>query len=145
MGTHYPIPAETPRDWLLIDLEGLTLGRAASQIAGLLRGKHKPIFTPHQDVGDFVVVINAEKVKLTGRKLDDKLYHRHSGYIGSLKTRTARQMLQIKPEELIKQAVKRMLPKGTLGRATFSKLKVYAGAEHPHDAQQPKPFTLSYS
>ena len=145
MGTHYPIPAETPRDWLLIDLEGLTLGRAASQIAGLLRGKHKPIFTPHQDVGDFVVVINAEKVKLTGRKLDDKLYHRHSGFIGSLKTRTARQMLQIKPEELIKQAVKRMLPKGTLGRATFSKLKVYAGAEHPHDAQQPKPFTLSYS
>ncbi len=145
MGTHYPIPAETPRDWLLIDLEGLTLGRAASQIAGLLRGKHKPIFTPHQDVGDFVVVINAEKVKLTGRKLDDKLYHRHSGYIGSLKTRTARQMLQIKPEELIKQAVKRMLPKGTLGRATFSKLKVYAGAEHPHEAQEPKPFTLSYS
>jgi len=145
MGTHYPIPAETSRDWLLVDLEGLTLGRAASQIASLLRGKHKPIFTPHQDVGDFVVVINAEKVKLTGRKLDNKLYHRHSGYIGSTKTRTARQLLSIKPEEVIKLAVKRMLPKGPLGRQTFGKLKVYAGAEHPHAAQQPKPFTLSYT
>ncbi|MCA9661714.1 MAG: 50S ribosomal protein L13 [Myxococcales bacterium] len=144
MGTHYPT-AEIPRDWLVIDLEGQTLGRAASQIASLLRGKHKPTFTPHADCGDFVIVINADKVKLTGRKLDNKLYRRHSGYIGSTKTRTARQMLAAKPEQLIKIAVRRMLPRGPLGRATYGKLKVYAGGDHPHTAQQPKPYTLSYT
>jgi large subunit ribosomal protein L13 len=145
MGTHYPTSAEIQRDWLVIDLEGQTLGRAASQIASLLRGKHKPTFTPHADCGDFVIVVNADKVKLTGRKLDNKMYHRHSGYIGSTKSRTARQMLDTKPEQLIKIAVRRMLPRGPLGRATYGKLKVYAGGEHPHVAQQPKPYTLSYT
>ncbi|MBK8262053.1 MAG: 50S ribosomal protein L13 [Nannocystis sp.] len=144
MGTHYPNPAEIQREWLLIDLKGLTLGRAASQIANLLRGKHKVTFTPHLDAGDFVVVINAEKVRLSGRKLDDKVYHKHTGYLGHMKTRTARQMLALKPEEILKLAVKRMLPKGPLGRSTYSKLKVYAGAEHPHVAQQPKPYTLKF-
>ncbi|MCB9568063.1 MAG: 50S ribosomal protein L13 [Myxococcales bacterium] len=145
MGTHYPTTAEIQRDWLVVDLEGQTLGRAASQIASLLRGKHKATFTPHADVGDFVIIVNAEKVKLTGRKLDNKMYHRHSGYMGSIKSRSARQMLAAKPEELIKIAVRRMLPRGPLGRATYRKLKVYAGTEHPHGAQQPKPFTLSYT
>lgn len=145
MGTHYPNPAEIQREWLLVDLNGLTLGRAATQIAHLLRGKHKATFTPHYDVGDFVVVINADKVKLSGRKLDNKMYYRHSGYMGSTKSRTARQMLATKPEEIIKLAVKRMLPRGPLGRATYRKLKVYAGDQHPHDAQQPKPHSLSFA
>lgn len=143
MGTHYPKPQETPRNWLLIDLAGLTVGRAASQIASLLRGKHKPIFTPHLDVGDFVVCINAEKVRLTGRKLDQKLYHHFTGYVGNMKTRSAREMLAQKPEQVIINAVRRMLPRNKpLGRATFKKLKVYAGAEHPHQAQKPQPYTL---
>lgn len=142
MGTHYPNPADIRRDWLLVDLAGLTVGRAASQIANILRGKHKPIFTPHLDVGDFVVCINAEKVVLSGNKLDDKLYHFNSGFPGGLKTSSARTMLGKKPEELIKIAVRRMLPRSPLGRATYSKLKVYAGDKHPHSAQQPKPHTL---
>jgi large subunit ribosomal protein L13 len=142
MGTHYPNPADIRRDWLLVDLNGLTVGRAASQIANILRGKHKPTFTPHLDVGDFVVCINAEKVKLTGNKLDDKFYHFNSGFPGGLKSASARVMLGKKPEELIKIAVRRMLPRSPLGRATFSKLKVYAGTEHPHGAQQPKPHSL---
>ncbi|MBK6918087.1 MAG: 50S ribosomal protein L13 [Deltaproteobacteria bacterium] len=141
MGTMYPKPNEIRRDWWVVDLSGQTLGRAASQIASLLRGKHKPIFTPHADAGDFVIVINAEKVKLTGRKLDQKLYHSHTGFLGHMKSVPARQMLADKPEELIKQAVRRMLPRNANGRATFSKLKIYAGAEHPHSAQNPKPFT----
>lgn len=145
MATPYPNPAEIQREWWVVDLEGATLGRAATQIATLLRGKHKPIFTPHLDAGDFVVVINAEKVKLTGRKLDQKEYHRFTGFIGNMKHFTAREMLDKKPEEVIKQAVKRMLPRNSLGRTTFKKLKVYAGAEHPHTAQNPKTFAVSAS
>jgi large subunit ribosomal protein L13 len=142
MGTHYPNPVDIRRDWLLVDLAGLTVGRAASQIANILRGKHKPIFTPHMDVGDFVVCINAEKVVLSGNKLDDKFYRFNSGFPGGLKSCSARNMLAKKPEELIKIAVRRMLPRSPLGRKTYSKLKVYAGGEHPHSAQQPKPHTL---
>ncbi len=142
MATSYPKPAEIQRQWWVIDLEGATLGRAATQIATLLRGKHKPLFTPHLDVGDFVVVLNAEKVKLTGRKLDQKEYHRHTGYIGNMKHVTARELLAKKPEELIKQAVRRMLPRNSLGRSTFKKLKVYTGTEHPHEAQKPQAFQL---
>jgi large subunit ribosomal protein L13 len=145
MGTHYPNTADIRRDWLLVDLAGLTVGRAASQIANILRGKHKATFTPHMDVGDFVVCINAEKVVLSGTKLDDKLYRFNSGFPGGLKETSARNMLAKKPEEVIKIAVRRMLPRSPLGRSTYSKLKVYAGGEHPHDAQQPKPFTLPHS
>jgi large subunit ribosomal protein L13 len=143
MGTMFPKTGEVKRDWWVVDLSGQTLGRAASQIASLLRGKHKTIFSTHVDAGDFVVVINAEKVELSGRKLDQKHYHTHSGYLGSIKSVPARQMLADKPEELIKQAVRRMLPRNALGRATFSKLKIYAGAEHPHSAQNPKTFKVA--
>lgn len=142
MGTMFPKTGEVRRDWWVVDLSGQTLGRAASQIASLLRGKHKVIFSSHVDAGDFVVVVNAEKVKLTGRKLDDKHYHSFTGYLGGMKSVPARQMLADKPEELIKQAVRRMLPRNALGRQTFSKLKIYAGTEHPHSAQNPKPFTI---
>lgn len=143
MATPYPKPAEIQRDWWVVDLDGATVGRAATQIATLLRGKHKPIFTPHLDAGDFVVCINAEKVKLTGNKLDQKKYHRFTGYVGNMKEATARELLEgDKPETIIMQAVKRMLPKGSLGRSSFKKLKVYAGAEHPHTAQNPKAFEL---
>jgi large subunit ribosomal protein L13 len=143
MATHIPNPAEIKRSWLLIDLEGQTVGRAASQIASLLRGKHKIDFTPHLDVGDFVVCINADKVKFTGQKLDQQTYNKFTGYLGNMKTRTAREMLAKKPEVVISSAVKRMLPKGPLGRRTFEKLKVYAGSEHPHQAQNPKPHKLA--
>ncbi len=142
MATSYPKPAEIVRKWWVVDLEGATLGRAASQIATLLRGKHKPIFTPHLDAGDFVVCINADKVKLTGRKLDQKEYHRFTGFIGNMKHITARELLAKKPEELIKQAVRRMLPRNALGRTTFKKLKVYAGTDHPHTAQRPETFQI---
>ena len=142
MATHIPNPAEIKRDWLLVDLEGQTVGRAASKIASLLRGKHKVEFTPHLDVGDFVVCINADKVKFTGAKLDQHTYNKFTGYVGHMKTRTAREMLERKPELVIGSAVKRMLPKGVLGRQTFKKLKVYAGGEHPHAAQNPKPHQL---
>jgi len=142
MATLYPKPAEIQRKWWVVDLEGATLGRAATQIATLLRGKHKPIFTPHLDAGDFVVVVNAEKVTLTGRKLDQKVYHHHTGYIGNMKHVTARELLAKKPEELIKLAVRRMLPRNSLGRSTFKKLKVYTGGEHPHEAQDPKAYEL---
>ena len=142
MGTHYPNPAEVKRDWLLIDLEGQTVGRAASKIAGLLRGKHKVEFTPHLDIGDFVVCINADKVKFTGAKLDQQTYNKFTGYLGHMKARTAREMLARKPEIIIESAVKRMLPKGPLGRQTFKKLKVYAGPDHPHAAQNPTPHLL---
>lgn len=135
MATVYAKPQEVQRDWWIVDLAGLTVGRAASQIATVLRGKHKPIFTPHVDTGDFVVCINAEKVKFTGRKLDQKEYHRFTGYIGNMKHETARELLERKPEEVIKLAVRRMLPRNALGRQTYKKLKVYAGTEHPHSAQ----------
>jgi len=130
------------RKWLLVDLEDVVLGRAASQIAAILRGKHKPTFTPNGDVGDFVVVINAEKVKLTGNKWADKLYWRHSGYMGGIKSTTAEEMRTKAPEKVVELAVKGMLPRGPLGRRQFKKLKVYAGANHPHDAQKPEPTDL---
>ncbi len=134
---------EVQQRWHLVDLEGQVLGRAAARIAMLLRGKHKPEFTPHTDTGDFVVVINAEKVVLTGNKLLQKRYYRHSGYIGNLKERTAGEMLATKPEELIRLAVRGMVPKNTLARQQLKKLKVYAGPDHPHEAQQPKPLDLN--
>ncbi|HDL90023.1 MAG TPA: 50S ribosomal protein L13 [Thermodesulforhabdus norvegica] len=125
------------RKWILVDAEGQVLGRLASKIAVRLRGKHLPYFTPHVDVGDFVVVVNADKVRLTGRKWEQKKYYRHSGYIGGLKVTTARQMLEKHPERLIYFAVKGMLPKNRLGRKLLKKLKIYAGPDHPHEAQQP--------
>ena len=127
------------REWYVVDASGKVLGRLASEIAQRLRGKHKPYFAPHLDIGDFIVVINAEKVKLTGKKRDQKIYWWHSGYPGGLKLRTARQMLEKKPEELIRLAVKRMLPRNRLGRKKLKKLKIYAGPRHPHQAQNPKP------
>ena len=131
------------REWLLVDLEGATLGRAASRVAAVLRGKHKPTFTPNADCGDFVVVINADKVKLSGNKMQDKIYYSHSGYLGGLKEMRAEEMLEKHPERLIEKAVKGMLPRGPLGRQQFKKLYVYTGAEHPHAAQQPKTLDLS--
>ena len=124
--------------WVLVDAADKVLGRLAVDIASILRGKTKPEYTPHVDTGDFVVVINAEKVKLTGNKLEDKMYYRHSGYMGGLKTASAKDVLAKKPEEIIRHAVKGMLPKNSLGKSMFKKLKVYAGSTHPHDAQQPQ-------
>ena len=126
------------RDWYVVDATDKTLGRLASELATRLRGKHKPVFTPHVDTGDYLVVINAEKVATTGRKLTDKQYHRFTGYIGNLKTTSLRDMLAKHPERVLEIAVKGMLPKTPLGRAMFKKLKVYKGSEHPHAAQQPK-------
>ena len=133
---------EIQREWYLIDAEGKTLGRLASEIAKILRGKHKPIYSPHLDCGDYVIVINAEKIRVTGRKLDQKIYYRHSGYPGGLKSITLREQLAKHPERVIKAAVKGMLPKNRLGRKMLKKLKVYAGASHPHQAQQPKVLEL---
>ena len=138
MRTYMPKADEIERDWLVIDASNQVLGRVASDIARLLRGKHKPTFTPHMDTGDFVVVINAERVRLTGNKVEEKKYYRHSGYPGGIHTRTAREMLEKNPERLIRLAVWGMLPKNRLGRKLLRKLKVYAGPEHPHVAQQPK-------
>ena len=138
MKTFLPSEKDIKRNWWLVDAEGLELGRLASRIALLLQGKRKRIYTPHIDTGDFVVVVNAEKVKLTGRKLDTKIYFHHSGYPGGLKARTARQILESHPERLIQLAVKRMLPKNKLGRKMFKRLKVYRGPEHPHEAQKPQ-------
>lgn len=133
---------DVERAWHVIDLEGQTVGRAASVIASLLRGKHKPIFTPHVDCGDFVVCINADKVVFTGNKLGDKMYRRHSGYPGGLAEISAEELMAKKPERVIEYAVQGMLPKNSLGRKIIKKLKIYTGDEHPHDAQQPKPYTL---
>ena len=138
MSTQIAKKAELQKDWYVVDLEGKILGRAATEIARVLRGKHKPIYTPSVDTGDFVIVLNADKVRLTGNKLSQKMYHRHSGYPGGLKSITAAKLLEKQPDELIKKAVKGMLPKNKLGRKMFSKLKVYSGGEHPHQAQQPK-------
>ena len=143
MSTYNAKPNEIKKEWLLIDLKGKVLGRAASQIAKILRGKTKPVYTPHVDTGDFVVVINAGEVKLTGKKLTDKIYYKHSGYIGGLKEFTAGALLKRKPEELITRAVRGMIPHTALGKQMMKKLKVYAGAEHPHIAQQPKVFELN--
>ena len=130
------------RRWVLIDADGRALGRVASRAASVLRGKHRPDFTPHQDAGDFVIIINAARVKLTGTKLVDKLYHRHTDYPGGLKTTTAGKILAVKPERLLETAVRGMLPKNRLGRRLFTKLKVYRSAEHPHAAQQPETMAL---
>lgn len=138
MNTYHAKTGDVPRDWVVVDLEGKALGRAATQIANMLRGKNKPQFTPSADVGDFVVVVNAEKIELTGNKRQAKRYYRHSGYIGGMRSLSAEEMIERKPEEVIRLAVKGMLPKNTLGRQLLKKLKVYAGAEHPHAAQQPK-------
>jgi large subunit ribosomal protein L13 len=129
---------ESPKKWFLVDAENRILGRLATQIAIRLRGKHKPIFTPHADTGDFIVVINAAKIALTGSKLDQKLYYRHSGYMGGLKKISARRLLEKRPEEVLRLAVKRMLPKNSLGRRQLKKLKIYAGPDHPHHAQKPE-------
>jgi len=130
-------PAEVKRDWYVIDAEGKTLGRLASEAALRLRGKHKPIYTPHVDTGDYIVVINAEKIKVTGNKATNKTYYRHTGYVGNLKSITFDKLIQKAPERVIELAVKGMLPKNPLGRAMYKKLKVYAGPEHNHHAQQP--------
>ncbi len=130
------------REWLVVDAAGQTLGRLASQIATILRGKHKPIYSPSVDCGDFVIVINAEKVRVTGRKLDQKSYYRHSGYPSGLKTVSLRDQLNQHPDRVIRFAVRGMLPKNRLGRQMIKKLKIYASAEHPHAAQQPKPFQM---
>ncbi len=131
-------PLEVEQKWYVVDASGKTLGRMATEIATVLRGKHKPIFTPHVDTGDFVIVINADKVVLTGRKLDQKIYRWHTGYVGHMKERTYRVMMKDHPEEVVHHAVKGMLPKNSLGAKMLSKLKVYRGAEHNHQAQQPE-------
>jgi large subunit ribosomal protein L13 len=128
--------------WYVVDASGAILGRLASTVAARLRGKHNPLFTPHVDTGDFVIVINADKIRLTGKKWVQKLYHRHTGYIGGLKTESARELMQKRPEELIRRAVKGMLPKNKLGSRLFTKLKVYTGDHHPHQAQQPESFKV---
>lgn len=133
-------PADVVRDWFVVDASGQTLGRLASRISQVLMGKHKPSYTPHVDTGDFVIVVNAEKIVLTGRKMDQKKYHHYSGYPGGLRSTTARQLLGTHPERVIQAAVQGMVQRNRLGRAQLTKLKVYAGPTHPHVAQQPKPF-----
>jgi len=130
------------RQWVIVDAQDQVLGRLATRVAHILRGKHKPIFTNHVDTGDFVVIVNAEKIHLTGNKLDDKTYYWHSGYPGGIKGMTAREMLEKKPEQVIKSAVKGMLPKNRLGSKLISKLKIYVGPDHPHEAQQPEKIEL---
>ena len=142
MKTYNAKPGEVERRWYVVDAEGQILGRLATQIAETLRGKGKAQYTPHVDTGDFVVVVNAEKIAVTGNKLDEKLYYRHSGYPGGLRSRSLRDELERRPTEVIRTAVKGMLPRNRLGRAQLRKLKVYAGAEHPHQAQQPKPLEI---
>lgn len=137
MKTYSAKPETVVRDWYVVDAEGKTLGRLATEIARRLRGKHKPEYTPHVDTGDYIVVVNAEKVRVTGNKTTDKLYHRHTGYPGGLKSVPFDKMIERSPERVIEKAVKGMLPRNPLGRAMYRKLKVYAGTEHPHAAQQP--------
>ena len=143
MRTYSATPREIEREWLVVDAQGQTLGRLATRIASVLRGKHKPIYSPHLDCGDFVIVVNAEKVAVTGRKLDQKIYYRHSGYPGGLKEIDLRKQLQLHPERVVESAVRGMLPKNRLGRKLFKKLKVYAGPTHPHQAQQPKTLEIA--
>ena len=130
------------RDWYLVDATGKTLGRLSSELARRLRGKHKPVYTPHVDTGDYLVVVNAEKIAVTGKKLDDKMYHHHTGYVGNLESIALKDLLAKHPERVIEIAVKGMLPKNPLGRAMYKKLKVYSGSEHPHTAQQPAPLDI---
>ena len=135
-------PDKIERKWYVVDAEGCTLGRLASEVASVLRGKNKPVFTPHVDTGDYVIVINAEKIKVTGKKLDQKIYYSHSDYVGGMKETTLREMMNKKPEQVFELAVKGMLPKGPLGRQMIKKLHVYAGAEHGHEAQKPEVLTF---
>ncbi len=140
--TFSPTPGDIEREWLVVDADGVALGRVASEVAQLLRGKHKPKFAPHMDMGDYVIVLNAKKVAVTGNKETEKIYYRHSGYPGGIRSETVETVRERYPERLIVNAVKGMLPKNRLGRATLGKLRVYAGAEHPHRAQDPKPYAL---
>ena len=142
MKSYMARPLEVERKWYVVDAEGRTLGRLATEIATILRGKNKPQYTPHVDTGDFVVVVNAEKVVVTGNKLDQKRYYRHSGYPGGLRSRTLREQLDRRPTEVLRTAVKGMLPKNRLARQQINKLKIYAGPDHPHEAQAPKPLKL---
>ena len=142
MKTYVANPAERERNWVVVDAAGQTLGRLATQIADVLRGKRKPEYTPHVDVGDFVVVVNAEKIRVTGNKLAAKRYYRHSGYPGSLRSRTLQEMLDRRPAEVIRKAVKGMMPRNRLARKQITKLKVYAGPDHPHQAQKPQPMEI---
>lgn len=138
MKSYVAKPLEIERKWYVVDADGKTLGRLAAEVAKILRGKHKPIYTPHVDCGDFVIVVNAEKIRVTGKKMDNKIYRWHTGYIGNLKERTFREMNQRSPERIIELAVKGMLPHNSLGSQMYTKLKVYAGAEHKHEAQKPE-------
>jgi large subunit ribosomal protein L13 len=142
MKTYVAKPEDFERQWFLVDAADLVLGRMATQVAIRLRGKHKPVFTPHVDTGDFIIVINADKVVLTGRKWEQKTYYRHSGYPGGITATVAKKLKESKPEDLVRAAVRGMLPKNRLGRQMLKKLKVYAGAEHPHSAQQPQTLAL---
>lgn len=141
--TFSPKPADIQRNWVVIDATDVVLGRLASHAAALLRGKHKPSFAPHMDMGDFVIIVNADKVALTGQKLATKMAYRHSGYPGGLSAQSYAELLEKHPTRAVEKAVRGMLPKNSLGRAQIKKLKVYAGAEHPHAAQQPTPYTLT--
>lgn len=142
MKTFTAKPAEVTRDWYLVDADGKALGRLASEIASRLRGKHKPEYTPHCDTGDYIVVVNAEKIRVTGNKMQDKMYHRYTGYVGNLKSTNLSKMLDEKPEQVLELAVKGMMPRGPLGRAMRKKLRVFAGPEHTHGAQQPQPLEI---
>ena len=142
MKTFMASPATIDRKWYVVDAEGMTLGRLASEVAKVLRGKNKPIFTPHIDTGDYVIVVNAEKIKVTGKKLDQKIYYHHSDYVGGMKEQTLKEKLAKKPEDVIYLAVKGMLPKGPLGRQMYTKLFVYAGPDHKHAAQKPEVLTF---
>ena len=142
MSTYYAKPGDVQREWLLVDATGLTLGRLASAVAQILRGKNKPTYTPHVDTGDFVIVVNADKIKVTGAKATDKVYYRHTGHPGGLKSETFEEAMAKHPERVVERAVKGMLPHNKLGAKMFKKLKVYAGPEHPHAAQQPRKIEL---
>ena len=143
MKTFSAKPAEVRRDWFVVDATGKTLGRLSTEIAHRLRGKHKPEYTPHVDTGDYIVVINAEKVRVTGNKLKDKMYHHYTGYVGHLKSKSLEKMLEDSPERVLQNSVKGMLPRGPLGRQMFSKLRVFKGPEHDHTAQQPIPLEVN--
>ena len=142
MKTFMASPATIDRKWYVVDAAGMTLGRLASEVAAVLRGKNKPIFTPHIDTGDYVIVVNADKIKVTGKKLDQKIYYHHSDYVGGMKETTLREKLAKRPEQVVEMAVKGMLPKGPLGRQMFTKLFVYAGPDHKHAAQKPEALTF---
>jgi large subunit ribosomal protein L13 len=140
--TYSAKPSEVQQGWHLVDAEGLVLGRMASRIARILQGKHRPIYTPHVDTGEFVIVVNAEKVRLTGKKMDQKVYHHYTGWAGGRRETTVRDKLEKKPAEVIRLAVRRMMPKTKLGRRMLKKLKIYAGPDHPHEAQRPEPLDI---